>query len=334
MAKVLKWYEVNEIVQECRTNGQLTEYRDHSEDLFYYPPRLGLGWCRTIRLRQGLTLFIMDATTNFVLVNKIRRHPLNMPLTFKYYLAGGWRVDNDGLAGEVEEVAGKSYLYHFPNTSEIEEDMPGRQRFLHLQVAPELMCGFCDRIDEFPTALRNSLENPTDSILYHSSSITPAQQQLIQQIFEWPYHGLARHLYLEGKALELIALHISQVLSGSPQHTNPAKDMERIYAARDILLQNTAEPPSLTELAQRVDLTEIRLTRGFRQVFNTSVFNYLRNYRMERARQLLQTGSPNIQAVARSVGYASFSSFTKAFKKKFKVPPSSYIKSSHKTLHS
>ncbi|NEP62895.1 MAG: helix-turn-helix transcriptional regulator [Symploca sp. SIO2G7] len=329
MARVLTLDEVNEILAECRASGQLAEYRDKSETLTYCPAGLGRGWVRDMQLRSGLRLNVVKNTTNFTTLNKVQQHSLDMPLTFKYYLAGGSRVDNDGLAGEVEEVAGKSYLYHLPKTAEVERDMPGRQSYLCIRAAPTLMCGLCDRIDEFPTPLRATLENPTDSILYHTSSITPAQRQIIEQIFAWPYQGLARHLYLEGKVLELIALHIGQVLSGSPQRSTSVnqKDMERIQAARDILIQNAVSPPLLTDLARQVELSETKLTQGFRQVFNTSVFNYLHHYRLEQARQLLQTGSLNIQEVARSVGYTSFSSFTKAFKKKFKVPPSSYLKS-------
>ncbi|MEM9808125.1 MAG: AraC family transcriptional regulator, partial [Cyanobacteria bacterium P01_D01_bin.56] len=198
----------------------------------------------------------------------------------------------------------------------------------HIQVSLELIHGFCDRIHEFPTALRDTLEHPENTILYHPSRITPAQRQILQQILEWPYQGIARQLYLEGKVLELLALHFNQVIIGSPKRSSPlkARDVDRIYEARDILIQNAVTPPSLTELARRVHLNELKLTQGFKQVFDTTVFSYLYNYRMEQACQLLQAGSLNIQEIAHSVGYTSRSSFVAAFKKKFKVAPSLYLK--------
>ncbi|ESA35328.1 transcriptional family [Leptolyngbya sp. Heron Island J] len=326
MAKVLRPHELHEIVQEFRSNGQLREYCDKSEVWCYYPLGLGRGLVRKMHRRPGLNLYIRDSDTNFTYINKIRHHPVDMPFTFKYYLAGVWQIDNDGLGGAVEEVAGKSYLYRLPKTGEIERQPPGRHCFLHIQVAPELMFELCDRIDDFPMPLRDTLEKPADSILYHPSKITPSQHRIIQQIFEWPYQGLARHLYLEGKVLELIALHISQILSTSHTSSINPMDSDRIHTARDILIQNAAAPPSLRELAQQVELTEVRLTQGFREVFNTSVFNYLRNYRMEQACQLLKTGNLTIQEVARSIGYASRPAFVTAFKKRFKVTPSIYLK--------
>ena len=325
MAKVLTRCEVNAIMQECRVSGHLSEYTERSEYFVCLPTPLGRGCKRAIQLRTGLALNVNDIVHRQTHIYKIRQHPASMPLMFNYYLAGGCRVNNDGLAGEVEEVAGKSYLFRLPNTGEVEEHPAGKHQCLRIQVAPELIYGFRERIDEFPTILRNTLENPENTILYHPSRITSAQRQVLRQIFEWPYQGLARHLYLESKTLELIALHLDQVLGGSSQRATPVKDMDRIHAARDILIQNAIAPPSLTELAQQVGLSAVKLTRGFRQVFDTTVFNYLHDYRMEQACQLLQTGSLNIQEIAHSVGYTSGDSFAKAFKKKFKVAPSGYL---------
>ncbi|MEM1256819.1 MAG: AraC family transcriptional regulator, partial [Cyanobacteria bacterium P01_H01_bin.21] len=302
MAKILTWCEVKAIMQACRASGHLSEYKEGSEYFVRLPNTLGRGCKRSIQLRPGLALTVNDVTHHQTHVYKIRQHPVSMPLIFNYQLAGGCRLDNDGLVGEVEEVAGKSYLFRLPNTGEIEKHPAGKHKCLHIQVAPELIYGFRERMDELPTALRNTLENPA-AILYHPSRITSAQRQVLQQIFEWPYQGLARHLYLESKTLELIALHLDQVLDGSPQRATPIKDMDRIHAARDILIQNAIAPPSLTELAQQVGLSAVKLTRGFRQVFDTTVFNYLHNYRMEQACQLLQTGNLNIQEIAHSVGY-------------------------------
>ncbi|MEM9265624.1 MAG: AraC family transcriptional regulator [Cyanobacteria bacterium P01_F01_bin.13] len=329
MAKILTGDEIHEIMQECHANGHLEEYTEGAESFVRTPSVLGQGWARSIQLRPGLVLSVMDITKHQTHVYQVRQHEPSMPLTFCYYLSGGCRVDNDGLQGSEEELAGKSYLFRVPNTGEIEEYPAGHRicRF-HIQVSLELLHGFCDRIHEFPTELRNTLEHPENTILYHPSKITPGQRQILQQILEWPYQGIARQLYLEGKVLELLALHFNQVIIGSSQQSTPikARDVDRIYEARDILIQNATNPPSLTELSRRVHLNELKLTQGFRQVFNTTVFGYLYNYRMEQACQLLQTGNLNIQEIARSVGYTSRSSFVAAFKKKFKVAPSIYLK--------
>ena len=329
MANILTGKEVREIMGECRASGDLKEYSEGAESFSRIPSVLGQGWGREIQLRPGLVLAVMDITKHQTHVYRVRQHDKSMPLMFCYYLSGGCQVDNDGLASPEEEVAGKSYIYRLPDTGEFEK-YPADHRIcrFHIQISLELIHGFCDRIHEFPTALRNTLEHPENTILYHPSRITPAQRQILQQILDWPYQGIARQLYLEGKVLELLALHFNQVIIGSPDQSTPlkARDIDRIYEARDILIHNAVTPPSLTELSRRVHLNELKLTQGFKQVFDTTVFGYLYNYRMGQACQLLQTSSLNIQEIARSVGYTSRSSFVAAFKKKYKVAPSLYLK--------
>jgi AraC-like DNA-binding protein len=103
-----------------------------------------------------------------------------------------------------------------------------------------------------------------------------------------------------------------------------ADDIERIYQARDILRDRFKNPPSLINLAHQVGLNDYKLKIGFRHVFGTTTFGYLHSYRMEQASQLLRERHLSVTAVAKAVGYASRSSFVKAFQKKFGVSPSRY----------
>ena len=328
MVKVLTGYEVNEIMAECRANGEVSEYTEGPEYFWQMPSLLGWGYGRHIQLRSGLWLTVGDYKKRQTHTYK-GPHQRTMPITLAFYLSGGMRVDNSGLNTVQEEVAGKSYLYCLPNTFEIEEYPAAQQTCaVRIQILPELIPTLSDRIHELPTHLQRAIKQPKQALLYHSTNITPAQHHVLQQILQWPYQGVTRYLYLEGKVLELLALHFELMLSSASDYSLPlvAKDIDRIYQARDILIHNMASPPSLPELSKQVQLNERKLKQGFRQVFNTTVFGYLHDHRMEQARQLLQTGQLNIQETARWVGYASRSSFVVAFKKKFQVAPSCYLK--------
>lgn len=151
-------------------------------------------------------------------------------------------------------------------------------------------------------------------------------------------------MYLESKALELASLVLEQEseiqMSGCAtsrkdalanyklgdryiQPLNP-RTLEQIHYARTLLLRNLHSPPSLVDLARQANLNEYNLKRGFRQVFGTTVFGYLHDYRLEQARQLLETGNMNVVKVAQTVGFASRSYFATAFKKKFGLNPKDY----------
>lgn len=328
MAKILTGDDIDEIMAEHRPGIDVIEYEHGAEYFGQMPSTLGWGYGREIELRPGLHLGVSDLKKRQIHTYKFQHEPLR-PLTLMFYLSGGSRVDNAGLQTSHEELAGKSYLYCLPNTFEVEE-YPANQNICCVKVRlfPELIPTFSDRINELPTNLRNAIENPKEAKLYYESRITAAQQQVLHQILQWPYQGITRQFYLESKALELVALHFNQMLPKSPSQGKSllSQDIDRVYQARDILIQNMTSPPSLPELARQVHLNERKLKQGFRQVFDNTIFGYLHDHRMERARQLLQAGQLNIQETARWVGYASRSSFVVAFKKKFEVPPSRYIK--------
>ncbi|NJK75120.1 MAG: helix-turn-helix transcriptional regulator [Microcoleus sp. SU_5_6] len=93
-------------------------------------------------------------------------------------------------------------------------------------------------------------------------------------------------------------------------------------------MSNIESPPSLLELAKKAGINDYKLKIGFREVFGTTVFGYLRNQRMEQARQLLLEQQMNVSEVAQTVGYASLSQFSTAFKHYFGITPKTYQKDS------
>jgi AraC-like DNA-binding protein len=157
---------------------------------------------------------------------------------------------------------------------------------------------------------------------------TPAMQTALTQILNCSYQGIMRQSYLESKALELVTLRFEQFAQAChpPTTSVPLKfaDIERIYQARDILLNHLANPPSLVALARQVGINDCTLKRGFRHVFGMTAYHCLYHFRMERARQLLESGTMSVSQVAIAVGYNSRSSFYKAFRKQFGSSPKNY----------
>ena len=86
-------------------------------------------------------------------------------------------------------------------------------------------------------------------------------------------------------------------------------------------------PPTLSELSDEIGLSLSKLKEGFKQIYGDSVFSFLFDYKMEVARQLLETGSHNVNEVGLKVGYSTASHFIAAFKKKFGTTPKKYLMS-------
>ena len=136
-------------------------------------------------------------------------------------------------------------------------------------------------------------------------------------------------LYLEAKALELVALQLNQLalLTGkSPRPRAGDHNVEKIVHAGEILKKEMAEPPGAHELAHLVDLDYSRLIQGFREVFGLGPFEYLRTIRLEKARALIAGHECNVTQAAAGVGYSSLSHFSKAFKETFGINPKAFAK--------
>ncbi|MEM9484316.1 MAG: AraC family transcriptional regulator [Cyanobacteria bacterium P01_F01_bin.116] len=180
------------------------------------------------------------------------------------------------------------------------------------------------------------LNQYTEQPYFHTGPITPRMRMVLYQYLHCPYEGAIQQLYLESKAVELIALKLAQIsqmaeeidgrrASGCVYRSLNAEDTERVYRAREILLDNMANPPSLQQLAQQIGIGDYKLKQDFRSVYGTTVFGYLRSHRMEQARQLLAAQRMSVSEVARFVGYCSLSKFTAAFKRQFGVLPSACL---------
>ena len=103
--------------------------------------------------------------------------------------------------------------------------------------------------------------------------------------------------------------------------------MLKIKKAKEIIIANMAEPPSLEALANQVGLTLKKLKMGFKQIYGDTVYGFLFDYKMEYARQLLDSGSYNVNEVGLKIGYSTGSHFIAAFKKKFATTPKKYLMS-------
>ncbi len=131
-------------------------------------------------------------------------------------------------------------------------------------------------------------------------------------------------LYLESRVMELLARQCDQLLGKAPHPTVISRtDLEKIHHAHAILTVNLISPPSLTELSQLIQLNQFKLKKYFKQVFGMSVFGFVQEERLIKAKQMIREGEKNISGIAYNLGYAHPQHFHRAFKKRFGVSPGS-----------
>ncbi|NJK59588.1 MAG: helix-turn-helix transcriptional regulator [Oscillatoriales cyanobacterium SM2_1_8] len=150
---------------------------------------------------------------------------------------------------------------------------------------------------------------------------------VLHQIRYCPYAGNLQRVYLKSKAWELLVMILDRAVSPPMPVTLKAGDTERIYQARQILMDCLECPPSLLDLARQVGLNDCTLKKGFREVFGTTAFGFLHDYRLEKARQLLLEQQGSVTEISRRIGFSNRSYFASAFRKKYGLSPKELLKS-------
>ena len=284
---------------------------------------------KQIELSCGLRLEITKATCFSPLNYDVNHEDFDF-LVAKFYLSGHHGVicpQVPGIAENYLEEAGQSYLFYLPNIQEIEQYFPDDEVYLiTIYIKQSFLRSYYRDLNLVPQAIAPLLETGRSPCFHLPiGNITPAMQTVLWQIINTPYRSTLQRMYLESKILELLVLQLSQLLEveKKPQKYISFKgdEIDKIYQAKEILINNITEPPTLINLSKQVEIHHMKLKQGFRELFGTTPFAYLRNYRLEMAQNLLLESDMSVLAVASAVGYANSSHFAAAFKEKFGISP-------------
>ncbi|MEO0375289.1 MAG: AraC family transcriptional regulator [Cyanobacteria bacterium P01_A01_bin.17] len=292
---------------------------------------LGSGQVKILALRNSMGIQVNNLCYRqpFRLT---RQHESEFSLVAKFFLSGESRVqtlDAPDISSDYREVAGCNYLYHLPDLTEVEA-YPADERIhlIYITVDPAFFQSFRPGGVRLAAPLQRLLEGDRTQRFHQPlGHTTPVMRELLKQILHCPYQGLMQQLYLESKALELLAAQFSlwtDAPPSAPAIALSAQDVEQLHQAKAILMQQATDPPSLIDLARQVGLNDRKLKSGFRQVFGTTTFGYLRAYRLQQARELLQNSDMSIASVAATVGYNSQGAFCHAFRRQFAITPKAY----------
>lgn len=206
-------------------------------------------------------------------------------------------------------------------------DMPAKQT---LRLAGYMLRE--DRIERLfdgnpPPVLRPLLDPAPPTNQFLTLAASRRMRSLAEALFARGLNGPLRTLYMEGTVLQLLALTLA-ALGEAPAKTRPAlseRERRAVRQAHERLLADMRSPPALGALAQAVGLTEKRLSAGFRALFGASVYETLRNARLEHARLVLERETVPIKDVAFRVGYNHVTNFINAFTARFGAPPRRYL---------
>ena len=148
--------------------------------------------------------------------------------------------------------------------------------------------------------------------------------QVIGSIQQCPFQGVTRYLFLESKMMELFVLQMEQIQTALDCKNNEnwsRIDTEKLHAVKNYIDNAYLDEFNLTDLTYKFSLNEFKLKKGYKQLFQITVFGHVHQLRMERAKKLLEEKTMNVTEAAFFIGYNNVSSFCTEFKKRFGYSP-------------
>jgi AraC-like DNA-binding protein len=117
--------------------------------------------------------------------------------------------------------------------------------------------------------------------------------------------------------------------------TKGTEDMETAIQMEDAFLQKlrfileenySDENFALPQLCDVLGMNRYQLFRKMKAVTDESPSNFIRSFRMEKARHFLKNTEQNVSEVAYQVGYKDLAHFSKSFSESFGIVPSEFRK--------
>lgn len=233
-------------------------------------------------------------------------------------------VSLEGCGDENWREDGRAYVMTpVERRARYEVDAKRGWRSVALRLEPEAM----ELIggESVPELLIESLDRGRDNVL--GVTAMPTRLRMVAQELLLPaFQGPMNRIFRQAKALEFLVYQFSVLERSSHiEEALPPRDLAKVRMAHERLMTALRDPPDLDALAREVGLSPKRLNRGFRELYGTTVFAFLRDARLDVARRALEGGTQlPLKQLAWELGYAQVSNFVTAFRRRFGVTPGAW----------
>lgn len=282
------------------------------------PPEVGQGWLDICAFDNGLMLGRMQCDFRQSYGQQYQDQPgkytIGLMLRGRFQTARADERLYDVHAGDV-------YIRHI-DAEPIQSRATGSNAVTGLSL--DLPLPMAEALHDEGAAILTEARRRTFAVL------TPGGEQgrrlglLGQRLFAQPTRNTAlSRIELESMTLDLLAQLLQLPTGKARSRTGHRRWQSAVDTAIDVLQAEWDQPLTIAELSRRAGINECYLKALFRERTGQTIIGYLRQLRMEKARQLLASGQYAVKEAAFLAGYASSGKFAQAFQKAHGYLPSS-----------
>ena len=331
--------DTKQLINDLADNLKIDVEEENNEHCLRLPSKLGSGFVKGTCFENGVGVLEFDCQLKKELVLEFKKglvHPLK--LIFNRESPIVHRFDEIDGEHEIQRLE-NAILSSTPHNNHIFSFPPNQPICVYsLEINRKL---FEDKISEFLPEMNTDLMdlfrdlNGTQ-LFYHKSHYSLEIAKFMEEFTECDLTDFMKTVYQEGKAYEILSHQLQQYLddlNGSGEHKILRQaTLSKIEKAAEIIHDELNRMDNIVSLAKRVGLNQTTLQLGFKKLYNASVNEYIRNYRIEKTKEYLENTDMNITEISYKVGINSRSYLSKLFKEKYNITPKEYhtqVKNGH-----
>ena len=218
-------------------------------------------------------------------------------------------------------------IYQHPPDVELTEwtQPSARERVVAINVRPQALLELvADDAPALPAPLQALVNvHAVRDLPYVQLPLTAAMFEIANRLIGNPFEGPLALAYTEALATELLCVAAGNIvrLSGEPHEQYTEREVRCLRAARAILMNQLARPPTIRQVARAAGIGETTLKRGFKALFGETLSAFSIRCRMQHALKLFRTQRLSVAEVGEAVGYRHQTSFATAFRRHFGLRP-------------
>ena len=328
-----------------RYNFQVTNYRSVLKEFarllnlevrkkkLVFPPHIGKGYIFASNISDDISYIIINATLKHDLM-LIRKKTISFGLSLSFnQIAISDYLKLTGMNDSITDTSSfLNNIYLSSTNTELELTFSAGSEIKMVVVlfSPTLIKKSVKK------AILLNLQLYTDLGLQnmYREPITFAYRSLLDDIFNNDTDSPISNLVLQNRILLLTEKFLAAFLERDSKRDTvksrklKEKDAQALMDVEEILTKASLDKfPSIEVLSKTARMSSTKLKTKFKSVYGMKLYEYYNRNRLEKAKDLLQSGKYSVKEVGMDIGFSNLSNFAKAFKKEFGILPNEMLKS-------
>jgi len=298
-------------------------------DTLNIPPQFGEGYMRAIRLPNGLSVCIIDCSTETDL--EIYRKAQD---EYYYILA----FDDVYIRRNYSHKIGEEKAVHFPplySGAFLNSTMLGNTTIaakgckifaIKIIFDSKWMAKYLG-IEKDDKVIRRYLALKTKKLVMEP--LDGEYKLLMKELTDADINNPVYYTIAENRVMMMIERFFTRLFERAgklPAYRIERADIYKMMEVEADLIRDFSRPaPTIDGLAEKFGMGISKLKRQFRLVYGYPIYEYFQKYRMDMAKKLLLSGDFSIKEIGYQLGYQNLSNFARAFKKAYRYLPSEVL---------